>query len=224
MIVDPISDRPKLVLASASPARRRLLAAAGIDADVVVSGVDESVVDAPSPDKLSLALARLKAQAVADLLCRTEAGDERLGARAGAGNGAVLVLGCDSVLAFEGEVLGKPADAVEATLRWRRMRGRNGVLHTGHCLVDLTGGRSVEDVAATTVRFADVTDAEIAAYVATGEPVRVAGGFTIDGFGGPFVERIAGDPGTVIGLSLPLLRHLLWQLGLPISALWRRGD
>jgi septum formation protein len=199
-----------LVLASASPARQRLLAAAGIDAEVIVSGVDESVVDVPGPEKLSLVLARLKAQGVADHL-RQRAGE----------TAATLVLGCDSVLEFDGDALGKPADAAEATQRWHRMRGRNGILYTGHCLVDLATDRLVEDVAATTVHFADVTDEEIAEYVATGEPLRVAGAFTIDGIGGPFVERIDGDAGNVIGLSLPLLRHLLLRLDLPISALWR---
>jgi nucleoside triphosphate pyrophosphatase len=207
------SDRPRLVLASASPARRRLLAEAGIDAEVIVSGVDESVVDVSGPDKLCLVLARLKAQAVADQLRqRTE------------DTATTLVLGCDSVLAFEGDTLGKPADAAEATRRWRRMRGRCGVLYTGHCLVDLHADRLVEDVAAATVYFAEVTDDEIAAYVATGEPLRVAGAFTIDGIGGPFVERIDGDPGTVIGLSLPLIRHLLRRLGVPINTLWRTGN
>jgi septum formation protein len=104
------------------------------------------------------------------------------------------------------------------------MRRRDGVLYTGHCLVDVAGDRLVEEVAATTVHFADITDEELAAYVATGEPLRVAGAFTIDGIGGPFVERIDGDPGTVIGLSLPLLRHLLLRLDLPINALWRTGN
>lgn len=221
------SNVPRLVLASASPARLRLLAAAGIDAEVMVSGVDESVVEASSPDKLSLVLARLKATAVADRLRHRHGADqlqhgqgaERMPDR----HGQTLVLGCDSVLAFEGEALGKPASVDEATQRWRRMRGRHGILYTGHCLVDLTTDRLVEDVAGTTVHFADVTDEEIAAYVATGEPLRVAGAFTIDGIGGSFVERIDGDPGTVIGLSLPLLRHLLGRLDLPISALWRAG-
>ncbi len=207
------------MLASASPARRRLLAAAGIDADVIVSGVDESVVEAPSPDKLCLILARLKAQAVAGRL-RHRAKENRAKET---GQTRLLVLGCDSVLAFDGEVLGKPVDAAEATRRWQRMRGRDGVLYTGHCLVDVARGKLIEEVAATTVYFADVTDDEIAAYVATGEPLCVAGAFTIDGIGGPFVERINGDAGTVIGLSLPLLRHLLARLGLPVSALWRPG-
>jgi septum formation protein len=197
------------VLASASPARRNLLTAAGIDPEVIVSGVEESAVEASSAELLCLTLARLKAQAVADQLRGRDY--------------ATLVLGCDSVLAFDGAALGKPADAAEAIQRWQRMRKRHGVLYTGHCLIDVGGDRLVEDVAGTTVHFADVSDEEIEAYVATGEPLRVAGAFTIDGIGGSFVERIEGDPGTVIGLSLPLLRQLLWRLDLPISALWRTG-
>ena len=203
--------KPRLVLASASPARRRSLAAAGIDAEVLLSGVDESSVDAARPETLCAVLARLKAQAVAGRL------------RHGPGPVAgVLVLGCDSVLAFAGEALGRPADAAEAVSRWRRMRGRDGVLHTGHALVDLGSGRTAEAVAESRVYFAQVTDDEIDAYVATGEPLAVAGAFTIDGLGSPFVERIDGDPGTVIGLSLPLLRRLLAELDVPITALWRR--
>jgi septum formation protein len=198
------------VLASASPARRHSLAAAGIDAEVVLSGVDESSVDAARPETRCAVLARLKAQAVAQRL------------RPGPGStGRVLVLGCDSVLAFAGQALGKPADPAEAVDRWRRISGRDGVLHTGHVLVDLDSGRTAAAVAASRVYFAQVSDDEIDAYVATGEPLTVAGGFTIDGFGSPFVERVEGDPGTVIGLSLPLLRRLLAELGIPITALWR---
>jgi septum formation protein len=197
------------VLASASPARLRTLRAAGIPADVVVSGVDESTVETTDAEALSGTLARLKAQAVADRL---------------RGDGGALVLGCDSVLAFDGEIFGKPADAAEATKRWQRMRGGAGVLYTGHCLIHLgetkDRDRLAAEVGATTVRFAEVSDAEIAAYVATGEPLRVAGAFTIDGIGGPFVEGVDGDPGTVIGLSLPLLRRLLAALGVPIQTLW----
>lgn len=204
--------RPRLVLASASPARRRSLAAAGIDAQVMLSGVDESTIDAAPPATLCAVLARLKAQAVAEKL--------RYGPGSPAG---VLVLGCDSVLGFDGEALGRPVDAAEAVARWRRMRGRDGVLHTGHSLVDLGSGRTAEAVAEARVFFADVSDAEIDAYVATGEPLAVAGAFTIDGYGGPFVERIDGDPGTVLGLSLPLLRRLLAELEVPITALWRRA-
>ena len=196
----------RLVLASASPARRALLKAAGIDADVLVSGVDESAVEADDAYTLSLALARMKARTVAAQM-QAELG--------------VLILGCDSVLAFDGEILGKPADADEATKRWQAMRGRSGVLHTGHHLTDLVGGHQAEEVGTTVVHFADVTDDEIDAYVASGEPLNVAGGFTIDGRGGAFVERIEGDPGNVIGLSLPLLRRLLGELGVPITELWR---
>jgi nucleoside triphosphate pyrophosphatase len=195
----------RLVLASASPARRALLKAAGIDADVLVSGVDETTVEAADAYTLSLALARMKARTVA----------ARMQAEPG-----VLILGCDSVLAFDGEILGKPADAAEAVKRWQAMRGRSGVLHTGHHLTDLVGGQQAEEVGTTVVHFGDVSDAEIEAYVATGEPLQVAGAFTIDGRGGAFVERIEGDHGNVIGLSLPLLRRLLRDLNVSITDLW----
>jgi septum formation protein len=196
----------RLVLASASPARRALLKAAGIDAEVLVSGVDESVIEAEDAYTLSLALARMKARTVA----------ARMPAQPG-----VLILGCDSVLAFDGAVLGKPADAAEATKRWQAMRGRSGVLHTGHHLTELVGGRQAEEVGTTVVHFGDVTDEEIEAYVATGEPLQVAGAFTIDGRGGAFVERIEGDSGNVIGLSLPMLRRLLGELDIAVMDLWR---
>ncbi|MEU8181832.1 Maf family protein [Micromonospora sp. NPDC049044] len=199
----------RLVLASASPARRKSLQAAGIEPDVLVSGVDESLVVTDRAEELCLELARLKAQAV---LTRLSPGaDQR-----------TLVIGCDSVLEFDGEILGKPADPTDATGRWLRMRGRSGVLHSGHCLVDVTAGRRAEAVASTIVHFADISDDEIAAYVASGEPLAVAGAFTIDGLGGPFVERIEGDPGTVVGLSMPLLRRLLAELGLRIIDLWTK--
>jgi septum formation protein len=196
----------RLVLASASPARRALLSAAAIDVDVLVSGVDEAAVEADDAYTLSLALARMKARTVA----------ARMQAQPG-----VLILGCDSVLAFDGEILGKPTGADDAIKRWHAMRGRSGVLHTGHHLTDLVGGHQAEDVGTTVVHFGDVSDEEIERYVATGEPLNVAGAFTIDGRGGAFVERIEGDPGNVIGLSLPLLRRLLAELGIPITALWR---
>ncbi len=197
------------MLASASPARRKILQAAGIEPDVLVSGVDESLVVTEQADELCLELARLKAQAVLTRLRPTD--DQR-----------TLVIGCDSVLEFDGEVFGKPADDADAVRRWERMRGRSGVLHSGHCLVDVEAGRRAEAVASTTVHFANIGDDELAAYVATGEPLAVAGAFTIDGLGGPFVERIEGDPSTVVGLSLPLLRHLLAELDLRITDLWTK--
>lgn len=176
---------------------------------MLVSGVDESLVVTDRAEELCLELARLKAQAV---LTRLSPGTDQ----------RTLVIGCDSVLAFDGEILGKPADPADATRRWLRMRGRSGVLHSGHCLIDVTAGRRAEAVASTTVHFADISDDEIAAYVASGEPLAVAGAFTIDGLGGPFVERIEGDPGTVVGLSMPLLRRLLAELDLRITDLWTK--
>ncbi|SCL55066.1 septum formation protein [Micromonospora citrea] len=199
----------RLVLASASPARRKILQAAGIEPDVLVSGVDESLVVTERAEDLCLELARLKAQAV---LTRLRPADDQ----------RTLVIGCDSVLAFDGEILGKPADAAAATRRWQRMRGRSGVLHSGHCLIDIVAGRRAEAVASTVVHFADISDDEIATYVGTGEPLAVAGAFTIDGLGGPFVERIEGDPSTVIGLSLPTLRRLLSELDLRLTDLWTK--
>ncbi|WP_203858188.1 Maf family protein [Plantactinospora mayteni] len=216
------THRLRLVLASASPARRKLLQAAGIEPDVLVSGVDESQVDPSTPEALSLTLAQLKARTVAERF-GADLNSSSAGNGAGSGIGSplrTLVLGCDSVLAFDGEILGKPADPDEATRRWQAMRGKSGVLHTGHCLIDLSSGREVARVAATAVYFAEITDDEIAAYVATGEPLQVAGAFTIDGLGGPFVDRLDGDPGTVIGLSLPLFRTLLGELDLRITDLW----
>jgi septum formation protein len=207
-----------LVLASQSPARLQTLRAAGIAVEVIVSGVDESTVQADRPDTLSGTLARFKAEAVAARL-RQQA--SHAAPPVSRPSGRTLVLGCDSVLAFDGQVLGKPASARDAVERWQAMRGGSGVLYTGHCLVDTGTGKTVDEVAATTVHFADVTDDEIDAYVSTGEPLRVAGAFTIDGLGGPFVERIEGDPGTVVGLSLPLLRRLLRDLGVPITHLWQ---
>lgn len=192
-----------LVLASASPARLATLRAAGVEPEVIVSGVDESQVAGLRPPELALQLAELKAATVA----------ERLDFDA-------LVLGCDSLLELDGKVLGKPADADEAIERWRVMRGRSGLLHTGHALHDLATGAVAAATASTTVHFADVTDDEITAYVATGEPLHVAGAFTIDGLGGAFVTGIEGDHHNVVGVSLPLLRDLLAELGRNWTDLW----
>lgn len=204
----------RFVLASASPGRLATLRAAGLEPTVIVSGVDESVVDSADPRELCLALARLKAEAVVQALLAAPPGD---GTR-------TLVLGCDSVLAFDGQIHGKPATAAQATARWRRMRGRTGTLHTGHFLAEVGTGACAGAVGDTAVTFADVSDGEIAAYVATGEPLRVAGAFTIDSLGGWFVERIAGDPSNVVGVSLPVLRHLLGELGITVADLWASGQ
>lgn len=195
-------DRSRLVLASASPARLATLRAAGIEPEVIVSGVDESLVNATDPAELATELAQLKCRAVA------------------IDHPQSLVLGCDSVLHFDGRIYGKPESSDIAVTRWRRMRGKSAVLHTGHCL--RWGEREVNAAAKTTVTFADICDAEIDAYVATGEPLEVAGGFTIDGLGGAFVQRIEGDHHNVVGLSLPLLRELLREFDVPWPSLWRR--
>ncbi|MEU6122404.1 nucleoside triphosphate pyrophosphatase [Streptomyces sp. NPDC047123] len=202
-----MSDQPRrLVLASQSPARLGLLRQAGLAPEVIVSGVDEDKVSAPTPAELALALAEAKASVVA---ARPDA------------KGA-LVIGCDSVLELDGRALGKPADAEEATARWKDMRGRAGVLQTGHCVHDTASGRYASATASTVVRFGEPTDAEVAAYVASGEPLHVAGAFTLDGRSAPFIEGIEGDHGNVIGLSLPLLRRLLAELGVSITELWQK--
>jgi len=196
----------RLVLASQSPARLILLRNAGFTPEAIVSGVDEDAFEAASPAELALVLAQAKARAVAGRI----------------GEPGALVIGCDSVLDLDGTALGKPIDAEDAVGRWKAMRGREGTLVTGHCLIDtrVETCREVARTAKTLVRFADLSDAEIDAYVATGEPLYVAGAFTIDGLGGPFVESIEGDPSTVIGLSLPLLRRMLDEFGIAVADLW----
>ncbi len=189
-----------LLLASASPARRRLLEQAAIPHRVQVSGVDEDAISHADPVQLVQLLARAKAEAVRRGLSDSDPA-------------ITAVLGCDSVLAFEGEVFGKPADADEAIARWRRMAGAWGELHTGHCLWPVQGADQPKLTTVTTrVHFAPLSDAEIEAYVATGEPLQCAGGFALEGRGGLVVERIEGCFSNVIGLSLPLLRR--WLAGL----------
>lgn len=195
-------SQPRLILASASPSRLKTLRDAGLRPDVVVSGVDEDRVSTERPADLALKLAQHKAVAVAALEPRS------------------LVIGCDSVLEFDGQVFGKPRDAEDATSRWKQMRGHAGVLHTGHCVIDNHREAWVGRSAATQVRFADIADEEVAAYVATGEPLQVAGGFTIDGLGGAFVSGITGDPHNVIGISVPLLRLMFHELGFPWTDFW----
>ena len=191
-----------IVLASASPARLAVLRAAGLAPRVVVSGVDEAAFSAGTPAELAGRLARAKAAAVA--------------ARLADG----LVIGCDSLLDLDGRALGKPASAAEAATRWREMAGRAGILVTGHCVIDAATGRQAAGVAATAVRFGTPSEQEIAAYVASGEPLAVAGAFTLDGRGGWFVDGIDGDHGNVLGVSLPLLRRLLADLGFGVTELW----
>lgn len=214
-----------LLLASASPARLATLRSAGMDPHVLVSGVDEDAVLASATGRFGdlapvdavLVIAQAKALAVAQLLdgddVPTDVPDD------------AIVLGCDSLLELDGAAFGKPRDAAEATARWRTMRGRSGVLHTGHWLVDCRpdGTGTLGATASTTVQFADLSDAEIDAYVATGEPLAVAGAFTVDGLGGAFVTSIEGDYHSVVGVSLPLLRELLAELGVQVTDLWRPG-
>jgi len=208
---------PRLVLASRSPARLATLRAAGVEPDVRVSGVDEDAVVArygvDDPADVALLLARAKAKYVASAL----AGEDGPGA---------LVVGCDSVLDLDGRALGKPGTAEVARERWREMRGRTGVLRTGHWLVDTRDvsdggtGASIGELSSTLVRFADLDDDEVDAYVATGEPLEVAGAFTVDGLGGAFVDGIDGDHHAVVGLGLPTLRRLLRQVGVPWHGMW----
>lgn len=201
---DPVTERerPAFVLASASAGRLRVLRDAGIDPEVLVSGVDEDTDAGLDTAAMVAVLAERKADAVA-------------ARRPGA-----LVLGCDSLLDLDGAALGKPASPGQAAATWRRLAGREGTLCTGHCLIDTGSGRRARGVGRTAVRFAAPSDAEIAAYVASGEPLLMAGAFSLDGRSAPFVAGITGDPSNVIGLSLPLLRRLLAELGVAITDLW----
>jgi septum formation protein len=194
----------RVVLGSASQTRFEVLRSAGVEAEVVVSGVDEDAVEAGSVRELVEALAVGKARAVAERV------------------GEALVIGCDSLLEFEGRGLGKPESVEQVVEWWSERRGKSGVLYSGHCLIDTGSGREVSAVGETVVRFGNPSEEEIRDYAASGEPLWAAGGFTIDGKGGWFVNGIEGDAGNVLGLSLPLLREMLSDLGVSPSELWKR--
>jgi septum formation protein len=204
MLREPGGVPRRLVLASASPARLGVLRTAGLAPEVVVSGAPEDDVTGPT-DVVAQTLAERKAGVVA----------ERLGPGADA-----LVVGCDSVLDVDGATRGKPASMDEARAWWASVAGRTAMLHSGHCVIDTATGATASAVASTLVRYGSPTPAEIDAYLATGEPLQVAGGFTIDGYAAPFVAGIDGDHGCVLGLSMPLLRALLHEVGTEIVDLW----
>jgi septum formation protein len=200
---------PRLVLASQSPGRLAVLRNAGVRPEVHVSHVDEEALEAALPDAtpadLCLALARAKAEAVAaDYVADPEA----------------LVIGCDSVFDVDGRAFSKPDSPEQAWERWSQMMGRAGTLRTGHWLIRAATGQAVGAVASTVVRMGNPTDDELAAYLATGEPLRVAGGFTLDALGGAFVDGVDGDPSNVVGLSLPTLRRLLLDFDVIWTDLW----
>lgn len=204
----------RFVLASASPARLSVLRSAGIEPFVKVSGVDEDAVTAsltdPAPAELVTALAQAKAEAVAEELAGSEPD--------------AVIVGCDSMLLLaDGEIVGKPGTPEVAAKRWAQNSGTSAELLTGHAIIRVRGGEITDRTAGhlgTTVRFGTPTEAEINAYIATGEPLHVAGGFTLEGFGGWFVEGVDGDPSSVLGISLPLTRQLLADLGISITDLW----
>ncbi|MEY3094774.1 MAG: hypothetical protein RLZZ317_1277 [Actinomycetota bacterium] len=188
----------RVVLASSSPSRKRLLQSSGIEPIVMVSGVDEEDPEYTSltPREMVIALAIVKAHTVRSLV-----------------DFPALIIGCDSTFEFQGESLGKPETADNALERARRLSGKSGTLHTGHCIIDTEKGIEISDVASTEVFFADMSEREMKDYVATGEPLHVAGGFTLDGLSAPFITRIDGESSNVIGLSLPLLRKAINSLG-----------
>jgi septum formation protein len=193
----------RLVLGSASFGRLGVLRAAGFDPEVIVSGVHEDDATG-TPTEIALELAERKASAVAERVGTTDA----------------VVIGCDSVLDVDGEARSKPSSLEEARRWWEQVSGRSAVLRTGHCVIDCATGKRAATVASTTVRYGVPTPEEIAAYLGSGEPLGVAGGFTLDGRSAPFVEGIDGDPSNVIGLSLPTMRRLLAELGISIVELW----
>ncbi|AIG79788.1 septum formation inhibitor Maf [Amycolatopsis sp. MJM2582] len=204
----------RFVLASQSPARLGVLRSAGFDPSVVVSGVDEDAVAAsltdPAPEELVRALAAAKAEAVFEALD---------------GHSDMVIVGCDSMLSINGEMVGKPITPEAARERWASMAGKTGELLTGHAIIRVENGERTKEASGTegtTVRFGTPSQEEIEAYIASGEPLQVAGGFTLDGLGGWFIEGIDGDFSSVIGISLPLTRRLLTEVGVSVIDLWTR--
>ncbi len=189
---------PKIVLASQSTSRRRLLEGAGIDPTIIVSNVDEETdfFNAMSPADMVIALAVTKAHTVREQI-----------------DYPALIIGCDSTFDVDGVSFGKPGTPDVARERAKKISGRSGLLHTGHCIIDTAQGREIADRVTTKVTFSELTDQEIEDYIASGEPLQVAGGFTLDGFGSPFIPVIEGDYTNVVGLSMPFLRSAMSQLG-----------
>ena len=207
-------DVPVVILASASPARLAVLKAAGIDPVVIVSGVDEVAVEQANVHAGPAATVTALAEAKADAVLTAGVGKHR----------NAVVLACDSMLLLDGRLRGKPADEASARKEWAQMAGGTSELLTGHAVVLVRGGRVVARASgheATTIRFGRPTEEEITAYLATGEPLQVAGALTIDGYGGWFVDGIDGDPSSVIGISLPLTRKLLREVCISVVQLWR---
>lgn len=201
----------EIILASASPSRKRILESVGIDPRIVVSGVDEETPEliALNPADLVIALAILKAHTVYNK-------DPEIS--------NTLIIGCDSTFEFEGESLGKPMIVENAIARCRQLSGKSGYLHTGHCVIDTDQGIEVADISTSKVTFAHMSESEITNYVNTGEPLQVAGGFTLDGHSAPFISHIDGDPSGIIGLSLPTLRKIVLNLGLEWSDVVQVGE
>jgi septum formation protein len=189
---------PKIVLASQSTSRRRLLEGAGINPTIIVSNVDEETdfFNAMSPADMVIALAVTKAHTVREQI-----------------DYPALIIGCDSTFDVDGISFGKPGTPEIARERAKKISGRSGLLHTGHCIIDTAQGREIADRVTTKVTFSELTDHEIEDYIASGEPLQVAGGFTLDGFGSPFIPIIEGDYTNVVGLSMPFLRSAMSQLG-----------
>ncbi len=188
----------QIILASSSPSRLRLLESVGIKPEVIVSGIDEESpeFDSLSPSDLVIKLASLKANTVKS--------------RAPINS---LIIGCDSTFEFNGKSLGKPLNRENAIERSKLLSGKFGYLHTGHCIIDVKNGKEINKLSSAKVQFAEMTNEEIVDYVDSGEPLNVAGGFTLDGLSAPFITSIEGDPSGIIGLSLPLLRNMVMSPG-----------